>query len=156
MSATAQVQVSKRRRIQQELDSIAHANGGVLRCEDVVKYAQKHKTSALHSQFTWDVKKAAWEHWLWEARHIIRVYVTIQTDLQYDKPVRAYVSLYEDRSEPRGGYRPLRAVLQNSQHRLALLQQAISELRTWREKYKEINELAKIFQAMDEVEKDVA
>lgn len=53
------------------LEQIRKENGGVLRPDDVVSYAKKHKKSALGARFTWNVQDAAYQHWLWQARKVI-------------------------------------------------------------------------------------
>lgn len=57
--------------IRNRLAEIARANGGVLTPADVVEDA-KSKQSPLHGQFEWNVKAAARQHWLNQARDLIR------------------------------------------------------------------------------------
>ena len=66
--------------IRERLAQIAEANGGRLTPEAVVKDA-KQKDSPLHSKFPWDVKQAAYQHWLDVARRlIVSVQVVIKTE----------------------------------------------------------------------------
>lgn len=60
-----------REAIRERLQQLAEANGGLLTPEAVVNDA-KSKSSPLHGQFTWDVKQAAYERWLDQARSLIR------------------------------------------------------------------------------------
>ena len=48
----------KTKEIQDELELIAEAHGGILYPRDVVEFAKDEET-ALHSQFTWDDSEAA-------------------------------------------------------------------------------------------------
>lgn len=57
--------------ISNRLAEIAKANGGILTPESVVEDA-KSKQSPLHGQFEWNVKKAAHQYWLDQARNLIR------------------------------------------------------------------------------------
>lgn len=130
-----------------ELELIRNKNGGILRPEDVVKFAKSPKT-ALHKRFTWDDGKAAHEYRLWQARELIRVSVNILP--QSNKPFRAYVSLASDRKTPGGGYRLLADVMSDEELRSKLLEQAIKDMRGFQKKYKDLKELALVFSVMDE------
>ena len=57
--------------IAQRLAELEKAGGGNLTAEAVVEDA-KSKSSPLHDKFTWDIKKAAYAHWLEQARALIR------------------------------------------------------------------------------------
>ena len=57
--------------IAENLETIREGNDGKLRPVDVVD-AARPATAPLHPLFTWDNKKAAEEHRLWQARQLIR------------------------------------------------------------------------------------
>lgn len=57
--------------IAERLAVLEEAGGGILTPEAVVEDA-KSKSSPLHDKFTWDIKKAAYAHWLDQARALIR------------------------------------------------------------------------------------
>jgi len=134
-------------RMRGELDQLKAKNAdGLLVPEEVVKFAKSPKT-ALHTQFEWDQTRAAHQHRLWQARHIIRVVVTFEASLQKDIPV--WVSLESDRKRPGGGYRTRDAVMSDVETRTELLQQALKELTRVREKYEMLSELAGVFAAID-------
>jgi hypothetical protein len=63
--------MTKAKDVAERLSELEEAGGGVLTPEAVVEDA-KAKTSPLHGYFTWDVKKAAYAHWLEQARSLIR------------------------------------------------------------------------------------
>lgn len=154
MGQTAMAEISteeQARQIQQELEGIASRNGNELRAEDVVEYARTHTSSALHSKFTWNVKEASYEYWLWQARQIIRLTIRVQPRITPDAPTRVYVSLVNDREKPGGGYRRLLDVLADPAMRRDLMAQALRELEVWRAKYREVKELSAIFDAMDQI-----
>lgn len=136
--------------VQSELESLRNQNGGILKPDVVVEFA-KDPSTALHSRFTWDDNKAAYEYRLWQAREIIRVEVTVIEST--NEPIRAYVSLQEDRVRPGGGYRSMVDVMTDDQRRESLISQALSELNRVREKYKTLKELAPVYAAMDAVAK---
>lgn len=131
-------------KVMAELEQIRKENGELLRPIDVVKYAEDPKT-ALHSHFTWDDENAAREYRLEEARRLIRVAVTILP--HYDKPIRVFVSLKEDRLVEGGGYRTIVEVMSDEDLRLQLIKEALADLQAWERKYNVLTELAPIFEA---------
>lgn len=132
-------------KIQAELMEIAKRNGGAISPHAVVEFARNKKT-ALHSRFTWDDTKAAQEYRLYEARQLLRVYVTVLDGST--APVRAFVSLPEDRSRE-AGYRPIATVMSSEERRASLLAMAFAELEVFRHKYAALSELAEVFSAID-------
>jgi len=144
---TTEESITEQRRA--ELEEIRMAAGGVLKPEDVVEFARAEDT-ALHGAFCWDDTEAAKQHRLWQARQVIRVCVTI-SDKPKEQPIRTYVSLYEDRGQD--GYRLLTDVLSDDEMREKLLSQALAELKTWQQKYKQLEKLAPIFAAAEKVER---
>ncbi|MBE3134791.1 MAG: hypothetical protein IMZ55_15080 [Acidobacteria bacterium] len=137
--------------ILEELEVVRGKNtDGMLVAEEVVEFATDPKT-ALHDRFLWDDSIAAHQYRIWQAREIIRVAVTIVP--KADQQTRAYVSLMADREREGGGYRTMIDVLTDSDHRDALLQEALAELNRLREKYKVLKELAPVFEALTVVER---
>lgn len=133
--------------IEDELRQIADNSGGILRAEDVVQFARSRPESALHTQFTWSVQKAAYQHWIDQARRVIRLHVqVIQGRVE---PVRTFVSIKEDRLQQGGGYRYTIDVLKHPERRAILVHQALSEAAAWQRKYKNLEELSTIFAAID-------
>jgi len=142
----------RRKQIQRELEQVRQSNGGVLRPEDVVKFA-RNKRTALHAEFKWDDSEAAEEYRLWQARQVIRVAVTVLPSPHSGQdPVRAYVSVPSDRVRPGGGYRAIGEVVADEEQRAELINEAISEVKRWRRKYERLRELIPIFRAIDKVE----
>lgn len=131
--------------IKEELAIIEKQNGGILRPIDVVTFAQDPRTE-LHSKFEWDDSRAAFEYRLWQAREIIRVEVTVISN--YSEPIRAYISMKDDRKQEAGGYRPIMKVLSNKNLRDKMLQEAYEELEAFQQKYKILEELYEIFEAI--------
>lgn len=136
--------------VQQELEQIRKDAGGILRPVDVVEFARDPDT-ALHSRFTWDDDKAAAEYRLWQARTLIRICVTVLAD--DSPPIRAYVSLMDDRQDDGGGYRTMYNVLRNPDQRAALLRQAEKDMRRFEQTYRALQELADVIAAMKEARK---
>lgn len=139
--------MSKKDQILKELSRLARANRGLVQPSAVVAFARDPKT-ALHSQFTWDNTVAAEQYRLWQARHLLRVYVTVVPN--HHEPVIAHVSLMSDRRAD-GGYRQIRAVLEDAEMRAELLETAMHELTVFRNRYASLKELCDVFAAIDKV-----
>ena len=133
--------------VSEELEQIAKLNGGMLNPEKVIAYAKKRKTSALHERFNWDDTEAAHQYRLDQARKIIRVNVTVMGS--DTKPVRAFVSLRNDRGE--GGYRRTIDVLASPVLKADMLTEAKEEMEVFVNKYRRLKELAPVIAAIDAV-----
>jgi hypothetical protein len=141
-----------RQLVNEELEQIRRANGGLLRPEDVVKFA-RNKRTALHGEFEWDDAKASAEYRLEQARKVIRVAVELLPSPHADQePIRAYVSVASDRVQPGGGYRSITDVMTDDDLRAELVNDALGEVKRWRRKYERLRELVPIFRAIDKVE----
>jgi hypothetical protein len=133
-----------------ELAQIARENGGVLQARAVVEFARDEST-ALHQKFTWDDAAAADEYRLLQARNLIAVAVTVLPGVNTE--VRAYVSMYDDRKIPGGGYRTIDSVMSSSISRARFMDQAKQEFGVWQKKYESLSELETVFSAMERVGK---
>lgn len=131
-----------------ELERIRKANSGSLSAENVVDAARK-KSSPLHDFFEWNDGAAAELYRLEQARHLIRVCVTIIPTPGGNKTVRTYVSLRNDRGE--SGYRATVDVLSDADLREQMLREAMVELQGFQRKYGTLSELAPVFAAMKRV-----
>ena len=145
MTTNAETKPTISERVKEELELIRKKHSGLLNPVDVVEFAKNEET-ALHTKFTWDNSKAAHEYRLWEARQVIRVHVTVVAGS--DEPVRAFVSLKEDRGT--SGYRHIQDVLSDKQLREKMLQEARAEMEVFAKKYRHLQELKPVVQAMDE------
>jgi len=121
---------------------------GIIRPADVVAKAA-NPNSAMHSWFEWDDTEAAQQHRIWQARQLLRVFVTVEA--KDSAPMRAFVSLGSDRHGA-GGYRALADVLSNEALRAQLLADAIKDLRSSERKYRQLQELSGVWSALEKVE----
>ena len=124
--------------------------GRAVQPQDIVEYAADEGT-ALHSVFEWDDTEAGRLFRLEQARGVLRVTVEVVRE-HPSEPIRAFVSLSSDRGTG-GGYRRLRDVMNDEQLRAELLQDALADMRLYREKYSDLQELTKVWAAVEEVEK---
>ena len=137
--------------IKAELDRL-NADG-VIRPADVVE-AARNKRSVLHDCFTWEDTEAAHQFRLIEARNLLRVYVL--TDKVKGMNVRAFVSLTSDRVKDGGGYRTIADVMSDAELREQMLADAIVQLRNMQKRYKAVQQLDRVWDALDEVEAQTA
>lgn len=133
------------KQIEQELATIK-GNKELLNPADVVAWATKNKTSALHSCFTWDDAEAGKEYRLWEARRLIALHIVTEGG------ERRTVSLAIDRKKG-GGYREIKDVARQPDLRKMMLQEAMAELNRIRHKYEAIKELAAVFGEIDKADR---
>jgi len=135
--------------IYKALEEIRKANGGILRPKDVVD-AARDPNHILHPYFEWDDTKAAELYRLEQARSLIRR-VEIEVKIEDRKPVkvRAYVSLQDDRQKG-DSYRATVEVLSQEELREKLLEEARREMEAFIKKYRTLDELAGVIQAMEE------
>jgi hypothetical protein len=145
------------KRIKQELAALFKRHKNRLSPKHVVLYASKHKKSALHQEFNWDVQQAAWQHWMETARRLIRVHVTVLPSKLVNQvvSVREFVSLKSDRYKG-GGYRPMHIVMSDKHMMAQLLQDALDDLQIFQRKYSTLQQLAPVFRAIKKVQKALA
>lgn len=88
--------------VEQRLAELTMKNGGILTPEAVVEDA-KSKESPLHDLFQWDVKKAAYQHWLDTARSLIR---SVRVEVHVESRKVSTVAYVRDPKAPpeRQGY----------------------------------------------------
>lgn len=139
--------MSLKTEIAAELARLQEANGGVLLPTKVVEFARNPET-ALHRQFEWDDTEAAAKWRLEQARQVIRLHITVIGENA--DPVRAFVSLTTDRKGA-GGYRALAAVMSDPAMADQMLRDALGELRVVQRKYKQLQALRPIWEAMEEI-----
>jgi len=137
----------------QELERIRQEHGGILRAEDVVEAAEE-SSSPLHNSFEWDDTAAAEQWRLQQARQIIRSVVVVLPNSS--KPITAFVSLRDDRTQEGGGYRTIIDVMSDKDMRERFVEEALADLRHWEQKYSQLNELRPVFEAITKSRKKLS
>jgi len=130
-----------------ELRKIAKQHKGLLRPSHVVT-AAADPASPLHQRFTWDDKRAAHEHRLWEARELLAQYWIVEP--ASNEPIRLLLSLDSDR-QAKAGYRFSDTVLANPDQRQEWLLMALSDFKSLQRSYGALSELTPIFAAIRRV-----
>lgn len=138
--------------ITDELIIIKDQSNGFVDPVAVVEFARNPAT-ALHNRFEWDDTEAAERYRIWQARMIIRMeLVVVPVNEDKKKIIRTFVSLIADRrAEHDKGYRFMVDVLSDADLRALLLDEAHKDMLLFKRKYNLLNELAKVFEAMNEM-----
>ena len=132
-----------------ELEKISRANGGELTPKMVVTAASP-KRSLLHNAFEWDDKIAADAHRIDQAKLLIRnVMIVHETNDGEDHQVRGFVSIKDD--DGHAAYHTLATAMSDEEKRMKVLAKALKELKSWTAKYRDFQELARIFDAVDDL-----
>ncbi len=135
-----------------ELERIRAKNGGELRPSDIVDEATK-KRNPLHKGFVWDKDVAARKWQEHTARVLVSSIVVIREEAP-DIPARQYeitvTSEIPEHGKRLNVYRTTEEILQDPESRARLLAKAKRDLASWRERYRGLHELAKVFRAIDD------
>jgi len=119
---------------------------------DVVEDATQ-ATSPTHNCFEWDNDKAAEKHRLQQARQLLDHIVILKLeDKELTTPVRAFYSIKRDGKQT--DYTPISIVLNSEADRSKLLKSALREAGQWKKRYESLEELAKVFEAIEEVKEE--
>jgi len=136
------------------LEAIRLNSGGELTPAAVVD-ASRPRDAPLHGVFEWRDKVAAAKFREVQAGHLIRA-VAVQFERgaeQEPLETRAFVSVVEDDSR---GYTSVTVAMADPELRRQVVENALRELRTWRQRYAHYEELAQMFAALDAVDKAAA
>ena len=156
------VSIMKDDLIKEALVSIAEANNGYLKPEDVVKAAQS-PDSPMHDRFQWDDTEAARHYRNIQAGVLIRmIKITVMRNSTKTKQLevittRAFGSLPSDRdtkngdTDSAGSYQPVESIMAEPEKRDELLRTVLKELEAYRKRYAAIAELAEVWAALDRV-----
>lgn len=135
-----------------ELKNLAARHGGSLHPEKVVE-AAKNKDSILHRCFEWDDTEAGHKYRLIQARLMLNVAVEVIPGSKIRSKV--FVSLSKDRHHG-GGYRTTIDVMNDSQMRQQLLDDAMESMEYFRQKYESIRQLRPIINAIHKTSKQIS
>ena len=120
---------------------------GRLNAQELVDVS-RDKNAPLHDLFEWDDKIAAEKYRYVQAQEIIRSIVVRQTD----KPIttRAFSSISNRQ------YVSTTNALSREDTRRVILNNAMNELRAFKNKYRSLQELVGVINAIDELEREMA
>lgn len=131
----------------EHLEMLRTKCGGSLQPANVLEDA-RHNNSPLHPAFEWDDSAAAEKYRLEQAGDLIRaLVVVVNVGPENDPtPMRAFVSVQID-DEPK--YTSLARAMSDEDMRAQLVDRAWRELISWRDRYQEYKELARIARMID-------
>ena len=111
----------------------------------------REEDALLHPCFEWDDGKAAEAYRLNQAGDIIRNVVAVAVDNAPVEEVRAFVSTTDYGVPNEGVYKPVIEALADEETKEIVLKNAIREAYAFKKKYKNLNELSGVFDAIDEL-----
>jgi len=139
--------------VHEQVEALKTKHGGSLTAEQIV-VAAKSKRNPLHPIFDWDDANAANEHRLETARVMMRSLVIVREELKTDRPQRVYEVIREPQQGKhriRHAYRTMDDILKNEDWRAELLTRALRDLIVIRNRYRDLQELAVVMRAIDEL-----
>jgi hypothetical protein len=131
----------------QHIELLQQRRGGQVTPKDILEDARSNK-SPLHDAFEWSDDKAAEQFRMQQARHILQS-IIIEVKIKHGKPatpMRAFVNVTK-RGE--STYVGLQTAMSDKELRAQVIDRAWSELVSWRDRYQEYQELAKMVGAID-------
>lgn len=135
-----------------EVEKIEKEKGEVT-ARDLVDRATP-EDSALHRLFEWDDAKAADSYRLRQASEILCHLNIVREDTPEPTVVRAYMNVADDADNPTrrtGTFINTHDAFADENKRNLILRVAIRELKELQKKYQALSELAKVFEAIDEL-----
>lgn len=131
----------------ERIEALRKRNGGNITPHLVVDDARSSR-SALHKWFEWDDEAAAEAYRVAQARKLMgAIVVRIE---ERPLPMRAFVCVRDSEKEGAKTYTSIHVAMEDEDLRKQLLNNALHELKSWRERYDELKQLAQIFAAVDE------
>lgn len=134
----------------EHLENLKQQNGGII-TPQIVLDDSRDEQAVLHSCFTWDDSVAAENYRLYQARKIISsLTVTVEKINAPEEPkmVTALVNISPLRTK--GKYVSVEVAMNDVAYREQVLQNALSELRAFQNKYSTYKELAGVCKAIDD------
>lgn len=116
---------------------------GALTAVKVVE-ASRPDDAPLHDEFEWDNDKAAEAYRISQARYIIRSLV-VETESERNPETRAFVKII---CSEKGTYVPIQTVIQDTDMRAELLEQARRDMKAFVQKYRSLTELCGVLDDM--------
>ena len=134
------------------VEQLREQNDGAVTAEGLVKVAET-KRNPLHHEFTWDDSVAGHEYRLIQARSMLRSFHIVREDISTDRPQRVYQVVRQPMAgstRARHAYKSVDDIMKDDNLRAELLQRALRELISFRQRYRDLNELAVVLRSIDE------
>lgn len=136
----------------EEIESIRLRNGGDADAETIVREA-RNPALEIHQDYEWDDSKAAHQHRLSTARLMLRCFIEPPPpSANTARPQRVYeVVTIEEGNQPKKVYRSVKDIMADPDSRAELLGRAMRELISFRNRFRDLQELAVVLRAVDEL-----
>ena len=118
-----------------------------LTAENIVEES-RNEEAPLHNEFEWRDDIAAEEYRKQQARMMLCSLTVKLDEAPNSEPVRAFVNI-TGTIRGAGSYEPIQTVLKEADKTEALLKRAISELNAFKTKYIQLQQLADVFAAIN-------
>jgi hypothetical protein len=138
-------------KVGRELDRLQKKHG--LLTPEIVLDSARPMSSPLHGGFEWNSDVAAEKYRLAQAGYLIRAVIMIPTGQPEFPPTRRYVYV---QTTDGNGYENVVAAMSDYDLQDQVLMRALRELKAWQKRYKHLKELAVIFDALAQVETEIA
>lgn len=120
---------------------------------EIIVNAASAKRSVLHTYFDWDDSEAAIKWRKSQARKLVRSIKIVIEDSPEEEEIQLFYNVENGRGQK---YVTVFTILKDAEYRQQLIEQALNEIKRWEIKYKQLNELRQIFQAVEQVQKKLA
>lgn len=117
-----------------------------LTAENIVKNAIK-KLNPLHNLFIWNDKIEAEKWRMYQARLIINEVKIVIDEKEYYAYENINVNISNEESKRE--YKPINEILENPKYKEQLLHRALNEVKYWKSRYEELEELTPIFETIE-------
>lgn len=135
----------------EELSRIEQEHGELT--PSIVLESARDEDSRLHDAFEWRDDVAAERYRLDQASKMIRAITVKREDAPTKDPVPAFVNITVGKQKAK--YVNISAAMNDPVSKMVTLQNALMELRAFRRKYKQLSELAQLFQDIEELEEAI-
>jgi len=145
-------------KVGQELEILHEQHDGLVMPQNVVDAARDEK-SEMHPLIEWNDDAASLQYRRQQGAYILRnIMVVVRSDSdeqEKHEPQIIHIRALVNATTAEGrGYMPIEVGMSSEVIRTQILRTALSELNAWRNKYHLLKELAEIFAAIDEVERE--
>lgn len=143
-----------------ELNKLKDRHGGDFSAAEVVEAARSPQ-SAMHSGFEWDDTKAAVQHRLFQASKLQRSLVVLDRSQDNPEPVRAFNIKRVEQGVATGAaaakrFSTTEEVMKDPDARAALIANTLRQLVELRNRFRQLQELAIVWRAVDEAAETVS
>lgn len=112
-----------------------------------IKRNKKHK---IYNLIEWDDAKASHEYRLHQVKNIVNhITIEIKEIGTENVPIRAFYSIRQEQNGSFPQYVDVQTTFSNEYLRAQVISRAMSELRNWRERYRQYSELSEIIKIME-------